>query len=440
MRECEDHLRETRKENFRLRMRIFFLEERLAGKGETVKECEVGNLKREAETRLQLLLEANDALEAQEKRVEDEQRAAAFAAEQHKCREAEMRESLDRQERREEQLMERIHVLEEEKEELEERCKERRERKSEKDEKGKEGVEDTERMLLAVLKELEGIPSVNEEEANSPARLHSPSVAQLRKDLEEARLEVRLLRREIEKRETRSKIQEEQLRAARMVNKLSGVLRSCRGRRGREQGSQTGSSTPLDTLKRLEEELVFKDQELAELRKELEVRELKIQQLQEEGGEDKVDFAMHEMKGEGPKDVCGETSDAWSGPDTTVSLQRLGLPRHLLVPGSREESTTEVEEEEETEREEEEVTLICNPEVLRLKEEVEDSRRRLKECKALIQKLSVDNLRMTGRELSFRTQLEAIATRRRGDSTIMPGKESTKSTLSSKEEPGAPRM
>ena len=30
--------------------------------------------------------------QAQEKRVEDEQRAAAFAAEQHKCREAEMRE------------------------------------------------------------------------------------------------------------------------------------------------------------------------------------------------------------------------------------------------------------------------------------------------------------------------------------------------------------
>ena len=54
-------------------------------------------------------------------------------------------------------------------------------------------------------------------------------------------------------------------------------------------------------------------------------------------------------------------------------------------------------------------------------------------AQALIQKLSVDNLRMTGRELSFRTQLEAIATRRRGDSTIMLGKESTKSTLSSKE-------
>ena len=30
--------------------------------------------------------------QAQEKRVEDEQRAAAFAAEQHKCGEAEMRE------------------------------------------------------------------------------------------------------------------------------------------------------------------------------------------------------------------------------------------------------------------------------------------------------------------------------------------------------------
>ena len=69
--------------------------------------------------------------------------------------------SLDRQERREEQLMERIHVLEEEKEELEERCKERHGRKSEKDEKGKEGVEDTERMLLAVLRELEGIPRCN---------------------------------------------------------------------------------------------------------------------------------------------------------------------------------------------------------------------------------------------------------------------------------------
>ena len=64
--------------------------------------------------------------------------------------------------------MERIHVLEEEKEELEERCKERRERKSEKDEKGKEGVEDTERMLLAVLKELEGIPRCNMSSSPSP--------------------------------------------------------------------------------------------------------------------------------------------------------------------------------------------------------------------------------------------------------------------------------
>ena len=43
-----------------------------------------------------------------------------------------------------------------------------------------------------------------------------------------------------------------------------------------------------------------------------------------------------------------------------------------------------MELEEETEREEEEVTLICNPEVLRLKEEVEDSRRRLKECKVTL--------------------------------------------------------
>ena len=33
-------------------------------------------------------------------------------------------------------------------------------------------------------------------------------------------------------------------------------------------------------LQRLEEELVFKDQELLELRKELNVREIKIQQLQ----------------------------------------------------------------------------------------------------------------------------------------------------------------
>merc|ERR1719369_2216798 len=39
-----------------------------------------------------------------------------------------------------------------------------------------------------------------------------------------------------------------------------------------------------------------------------------------------------------------ETSDAWSEPDRSVSLQRLGLPRHLLFVASREESTTEVEE------------------------------------------------------------------------------------------------
>ena len=37
--------------------------------------------------------------------------------------------------------------------------------------------------------------------------------------------------------------------------------------------------------------------------------------------------------------------------DTISPSQRLGLPRHLLVPGSREESTTEVEEEEQEEQE-----------------------------------------------------------------------------------------
>ena len=61
-------------------------------------------------------------------------------------------------------------MLEEEKEELKEKEVERRGarqekeeeegggRHEEKDEKGKECVEDTERMLLAVLRELEGIP------------------------------------------------------------------------------------------------------------------------------------------------------------------------------------------------------------------------------------------------------------------------------------------
>ena len=74
--------------------------------------------------------------------------------------------SLDQQERREEKLRERIQVLEEEKEELKEverrGAKEKEEEEGggrhEKDEKGKECVQDTERMLLAVLRELEGIP------------------------------------------------------------------------------------------------------------------------------------------------------------------------------------------------------------------------------------------------------------------------------------------
>ena len=73
--------------------------------------------------------------------------------------------SLDQQERREEKLRERIQVLEEEVEELvKEKEGERKGTKEagrEKDEKGKECVEDTERMLLAVLRELEGIPRCN---------------------------------------------------------------------------------------------------------------------------------------------------------------------------------------------------------------------------------------------------------------------------------------
>lgn len=73
--------------------------------------------------------------------------------------------SLDQQERREEKLRERIQVLEEEKEELKRRGTKKEKKKEEegggRDEKGKECVEDTERMLLAVLRELEGIPRYN---------------------------------------------------------------------------------------------------------------------------------------------------------------------------------------------------------------------------------------------------------------------------------------
>ena len=62
-------------------------------------------------------------------------------------------------------MKERIQVLEEEVEELvKEKEGERKgtnEAGREKDEKGKECVEDTERMLLAVLRELEGIPRCN---------------------------------------------------------------------------------------------------------------------------------------------------------------------------------------------------------------------------------------------------------------------------------------
>ena len=60
-------------------------------------------------------------------------------------------------------MKERIQVLEEEVEELvkEKERKGTKEAGREKDEKGKESVEDTERMLLAVLRELEGIPRYN---------------------------------------------------------------------------------------------------------------------------------------------------------------------------------------------------------------------------------------------------------------------------------------
>ena len=61
-------------------------------------------------------------------------------------------------------MRERIQVLEEEKEELKRRGAKNEKKKEEeggRDEKGKECVEDTERMLLAVLRELEGIPRYN---------------------------------------------------------------------------------------------------------------------------------------------------------------------------------------------------------------------------------------------------------------------------------------
>merc|ERR1719481_2076065 len=105
-----------------------------------------------------------------------------------------------------------------------------------------------------------------------------------------------------------------------------------------------------------------------------------------------------------------ESCDTWSEPDTTVSLLRLGLPRYLLEPQSREETDTEREGSHS-------VCLdplgplssslcSCPDDIWTLRQEVDQCRSRMAEYQALIQKLTAENLKMTGRELSFQTQLE----------------------------------
>ena len=119
-------------------------------------------------------------------------------------------------------------------------------------------------------------------------------------------------------------------------------------------------------------------------------------------------------------------------PNLPPSLQRLGLPRYLLEPPSREESSTEVEEWGEEEEEEEEVrnfmmgvkgeeaTCECKPQLASLEVEVEEVRRREEEWRGLVQRLSMDNLGLVGAELGTRSRVEEA---RRGQEGTRRGQE-----------------
>merc|ERR1719410_1565925 len=83
MKHYEDSLKSVKKENFNLKMKIFFLEERLAnGNGASNKalintntelKIQVENLKQDLNEKLNLLLEANEAIEGLEIKVKDQE-------------------------------------------------------------------------------------------------------------------------------------------------------------------------------------------------------------------------------------------------------------------------------------------------------------------------------------------------------------------------------
>jgi len=281
MKEWDDSLKESRKENFSLRMRIYFLEERLAMQagreiGEEIDlKVQMELLKKENEEKLELLVEATNALEALETQIKEEKEKYTKTV---KGMEEEIIDLSDKLAEGELKKFSNEHL------------------KDVTNDVAKD-TDQTEKMLLAVLKDLEGIPSepvieTNQirgqdglqeelEALNETIKNKNAFISLLHSDLEATREETQGLRKQIQKREEKIRMQEEHIRSLRMVTKLGRERRKKLGERS--VGTNT-ENTLVENLQRIEEELVFKDQELKELQTELRDRDEKIVGLEQMAG------------------------------------------------------------------------------------------------------------------------------------------------------------
>jgi len=326
MRDYDDSLREIKKENFNLKLRIFFLEERLAlGRENSNEKLIASNIdlkvqletcKQELSEKLSLLVEASEALEHLDVQIKTEneqhkkevdalqekyQHLEAFNSKHNSHKEdksqikhspkswrspqknnAQMLESEDLTNNNKEFLSNETMVLEvlEELEEFSEREKDFENKYNKKIQELKLSSAKTE----ADLKKIKQKMSEYEDEIeslNSNLDAKNDFIVALEQSIDEKNKESQFLVMQMEKSREVIKDQDEEINSIRRKPQTGSkkIVRTSRIMKNKGVNTETNEFTEI--IKLLEDEILFKNQEIHEFQSELKIRDAKISNFEE---------------------------------------------------------------------------------------------------------------------------------------------------------------
>jgi len=298
MRDYNESLREMNKENFNLKLRIFFLEERLAlGKESSREKLLASNIdlkvqleacRQELSEKLSLLVEAGEALEVLDEKLKNNDKETRTDCKILKTKPKKLEalglenKNLSDEESGEECLTSEKLLLEvlEDIEEFDKKEKCFEEKYNKRIKELKESSEKTEYDLKKIQEKVSGYED-ELEALNANLDAKSEFIVALQKNLEEKNDEAKYYLIQLQKSDELIKVQEKEINSIRKAQ-TSMIKKKSRPRKcAKSVGVGTDSNNFIELIKLLEDEILFKNQELCEFQAELRLRDATITQLKD---------------------------------------------------------------------------------------------------------------------------------------------------------------